>query len=349
MINKGLEEYCLTLNKTTVKAGFKTFCINTARFAFILLFISLFAHFFGQENLLPSIAIIVALLTFPACDMELKPGSMTFLLFFFFAGSGLVSALSLINVWAGLLLNFVFIYLMMAFCSEPSVLRPHIIFLLCYIFCQSTPVTGHAFVLRMAGLLAGAATTAIVTAVSWKIKGFDPAKQRSLKEQAQLCRKKDHAFILKMTLGLTLAMFIGMAFGLKKPLWISIVVMSLTQIDYSETLTRIKHRSIATLAGIVLFVLLFQMLVPEGYGGVLILVLGYIGNYQFAKPYKYQQLINFMSALFASLVLFDLTSAIINRVLCLLTGILIVVAIRHLGAFARKTFFSPMAPGPENQ
>lgn len=169
----------MTLNKTTVKAGFKTFCINTARFAFILLFISLFAHFFGQENLLPSIAIIVALLTFPACDMELKPGSMTFLLFFFFAGSGLVSALSLINVWAGLLLNFVFIYLMMAFCSEPSVLRPHIIFLLCYIFCQSTPVTGHAFVLRMAGLLAGAAITAIVTAVSWKIKGFDRSPIRS--------------------------------------------------------------------------------------------------------------------------------------------------------------------------
>lgn len=165
---KGLEEYCLTLNKTTVKAGLKTFCINTARFAFILLFISLFAHFFGQENLLPSIAIIVALLTFPVCDMELKPSSMTFLLFFFFAGSGLVSALSLLNIWAGLLLNFVFIYLMMAFCSEPSVLRPHIIFLLCYIFCQSSPVTGHAFVLRMAGLLTGAAVTAAVTAVFGK-------------------------------------------------------------------------------------------------------------------------------------------------------------------------------------
>ncbi|WP_195270028.1 FUSC family protein [Eubacterium sp. 1001713B170207_170306_E7] len=338
----------MTLNKTTVKAGIKTFFINTVRFAFILLFINLFARFFGQENLLPSIAIIVALLTFPVCDMALKPSSMTFLLFFFFVGSGLVSALSLLNLWAGLALNFIFIYLMMAFCSEPSALRPHIIFLLCYIFCQASPVTGHAFTLRMAGLLTGAAITAAVTAVCWKIKGFDPSSQRSLKQQVRLCQKKDQALILKMTLGLTLAMFIGMAFGLRKPLWISIVVMSLTQADYGETLTRIKHRSVATLAGIVLFVLLFQMLVPEGYGGFLILLLGYIGNYQFAKPYKYQQVINFMSALFASLVLFDLTSAIINRVLCLLTGILIVVVIRHLGAFTRKTFFSTMTPDPEN-
>lgn len=338
----------MTLNKTALKAGAKTFFINTARFAFILLFINLFAYFFGQENLLPSIAIVVALLTFTSCDMELKPSSMAFLLFFFFAGSGLVSALSLLNIWAGLVLNFVFIYLMMTFCTEPSVFKPHIIFLLCYIFCQATPVTGQAFVLRMAGLLTGAAVTAVVTAVAWKIRGFDTSRQRNLKEQVLLCRNKDRAFILKMTVGLTAAMFVGMALGLKKPLWINIVVMSLTQIDFSETLTRIKHRSIATLVGIVLFVLLFQILVPEEYGVVLILFLGYIGNYQFAKPYKYQQIINFMSALFASLVLFDLTTAIVNRILCLLTGILIVVAVRHLGVFARKTFFSPMAPDPEN-
>lgn len=338
----------MILNKTAVKAGAKAFFTNTARFAFILLFINLYAYFFGQVNLLPSIAVVVAILTFPVCDMEIKTSSMTFLIFFFFIGSGLAAALSLVNPWIGLLLNFAFIGLIMAFSAEPSDIKPHIIFLLCYIFCQSSPVSGHDFVLRMVSLAASAAVTAAATAIFWKIKGYGTEAQRNLKAQFRYCLAKDRGFILRMAVGLAIAMFIGAVLGLKKPLWISIVVMSLTQIDFSETLTRIRHRSAATLVGIVLFVLLFQVLIPDQYGSLLILLFGYIGNYQFAKPYKYQQVINFMSALFASLIFLDLTTAIINRVLCLVTGILIVVIMRNIESFMRKHIFSLMEADPEN-
>ena len=48
-------------------------------------------------------------------------------------------------------------------------------------------------------------------------------------------------------------MLIGSLFEISKPLWISIVVMSLTQLEFTETLTRIKHRFVGTLVGIIIF------------------------------------------------------------------------------------------------
>lgn len=74
-----------------------------------------------------------------------------------------------------------------------------------------------------------------------------------------------------MAAGITIAMFAASMLGLKKPLWISIVVMSLTQLQLNETLTRIKHRAFGTVVGVLVFVVVFQMIVPQQYSMLFIL------------------------------------------------------------------------------
>ena len=64
-----------------------------------------------------------------------------------------------------------------------------------------------------------------------------------------------------------------------------------------------------------------------------ILRLGYVSF--FTPEYKYKQVVNAVSALNASLVLLDPTVAIINRCLCLLGGISIVLVMNLIDLMIR--------------
>ena len=101
--------------------------------------------------------------------------------------------------------------------------------------------------------------------------------------------------------------------------------MSLTQLEFTETLTRIKHRFVGTLVGIIIFFIFFQYLIPQQYAGFVVMFLGYMGF--FLPEYKFKQIINAVSALNASLVILDTLTAIENRLLCLVAGIMIVLGI----------------------
>lgn len=136
---------------------------------------------------MPSIAIIVALLTFPVCDMELKPGSMTFLLSSFCQAQVWFLPFSSQRV-LGRPSEFVFIYLM-AFCSGPLCSDRTYLFTLLYFLpihsCDRTRLCPS----RSQAFNHSAAITTVVTAV-WKIRALTLPDNRSLKEQALLCRKR---------------------------------------------------------------------------------------------------------------------------------------------------------------
>ena len=116
--------------------------------------------------------------------------------------------------------------------------------------------------------------------------------------------------------------------------------MSLTQLEFSETLERIKHRFIGTLIGVVLFFIFFQVLIPQKYAIWVVMLLGYVGF--FLPDYKYKQVINAVSALNASLVILDTMTAIETRILCLTAGILIVLMIYLRTKLIRKLHIKSM-------
>lgn len=129
--------------------------------------------------------------------------------------------------------------------------------------------------------------------------------------------------------GISCAMFIGQAFHLTKPLWISIVVMSLTKPEFQHTIQYMKYRFAGTVIGSICFLVFCCWLIPDDDTIYLILFIGFITMFSFAKQYKYQQIANAINALNASLVLFDASVAIKNRIFCLFDGIAIVLGM-HL-------------------
>ncbi len=297
---------------------------NTASFAFCIGCIYLFLFLFGSHNILPSVAVVVGLMTFPALDLRVEPISFCVTAFLLFPLAGIAAALSFGNIWLSILCNFGITFFILLLTAEPLQMKPYITFLLCYIFSQGSPVlTPEVFASRMICLTVGGLSVALVTYFTWRRRPKS-CRQHSLHEQV-LLSGRHKSFILRMAIGLTLSGIIGFIFHLKKPMWISIAVFSLTQIDVRETHQRIKYRVIATIIGVFLFLLFCQYLIPQEYIFFFIIFLGYVGTW--VKEYKYVQIINTISAINASLVLFDSAAAIGSRILLLGIGIAIVLAL----------------------
>lgn len=296
---------------------------NFVRFLFNVGFAYLYQFLFGGENILAGVAICVALSMLPFGDLGIRPLTMAGITFGLFAGCGLVSQLALVSPWLALPFNLLFVLVILLLTGEPAANKPSISFLLCFVFCQATPVSAAQLPRKMAGILITGFLTAAVTYFVWKKRGYGAG---GVKLRGQLVRcAVNKGYLARMSIGIAAAMFIGMSLHLIKPLWISIVVMSLTQLDFQETVQRIKHRSIGTVFGIAAFLLIFGLLVPQQYAMLVILLLGYLSF--FTQEYKYKTIVNAINAINASLILLDTTTAIESRVLCLLAGIAIVLAL----------------------
>lgn len=304
---------------------------NFFKFVENLLFIYIFMYFFGNENILPAVSLGVAFTMFPYSDLGIKPSVMFGIIVGLFTIGGCVAQLANGSVWLAAPCYFVYLILLILLSHEPEMYKPSISFLINFVFCQSTPVSNELFLNRFLCLFLGSIFVGAFTCAVWKMKGFGK-EGRGWKEQISLC-SLNKSYLFRMAFGVTFAMFIGSYLHLKKPLWISIVVMSLTQLEFSETLERIEHRFIGTMIGVVIFFVFFQILIPKEYAAIFVLLMGYISF--FMPQYKYKSIINAISALNASLVLLDTRTAILNRIACLIAGIVIVLMVAVL-AFALK-------------
>lgn len=299
---------------------------NFVRFIFSVAFIGVVQLFFGSGNILAGVAVSVAVTMFPVMDTGLKPLQMAGVIVGLFLGTGIVAELSVISPWLAVPFDFLIIVVIMALCAAPLNLKSYICFLLSFVFCQATPVPLEEFPMRLLCLFTGGVLTALCTLIWWRKKGYGK-DGIGIRQQIHLSAQHK-GLILRMAAGITTAVFAGSMLGLKKPLWISIVVMSLTQLELSQTFERIKHRAFGTVVGIALFIVVFQIVVPQEYSMLFILLMSYLSF--FTPEYKYKQIVNAVCALNASLVLLDSTTAIENRVLCLLGGIAIVLLMHML-------------------
>ena len=322
---------------------------NALRFIFNVSYTIIFPMIFGMENVLPSVALCVGLTMLPYSDLDVKPSLMAATTVLVNLGCGLVSELALSSPWIALPVNLIFVSAMLFLTCEPKLTKPSISFLLCFVFCQSTPVPVERLPIRLLGLLVGSGITALVTVLNWRRHGWG-AHGRNLKRQIAHCFR-NWPYVLRMSVGLAVAMFIGMSFHSPKPLWISIVVMSLTQMDFGETWERIKLRTIGTVIGVGLFIIVFGFIVPREYAMVAVLLLGYLSF--FTSDYKHKTVVNAVSAINASLVLLDTGEAIEDRIIWLAAGIVIVLVIwvvefgiRHIH---RKRKGSPPQSGEAGQ
>ncbi len=188
---------------------------NALHFAFNLAFVFIFQSIFGVQNVLPGVAISVGMTMFPDGYIGVRPVTMAGIIIGLYCGCVIAGQTALMLPAAALVIDFLFVLLIMALTCEPTMYKPAISFLLCFVFAQSTPVPPAAFPMRLAGAAAGAAAVAVTTVIKWYWQGHGK-EGRGLKEQIRLCTVRK-GYILRMSMGIAAAMFIGMVLHLRKP------------------------------------------------------------------------------------------------------------------------------------
>ncbi|WP_304206841.1 FUSC family protein [Peptostreptococcus russellii] len=306
---------------TNLKSFLITFLKNVKMFIFMMIFILTFIKFFGPDNTLIVVCIYVGLVMFPACDTGMTKKAMLAVIAFCYIGSTLIAQLNTISPWIALPFNLVFVFLVMAATSEPTYLKMNVIMLLPFIFNESVPVDFDGFKIRMAATLIGTFIIMVCTYIQWTKKGYGADGSRTLVEQLRKGLKHVNT-ALRMTLGVSFALILSTILKSQKPLWITIVVVSLTQFTSQEMISRIKYRVMGTILGSIFFVIAFRYILPIESGIVVVFLFNFIGS--FLDEYKYKQFINTVSAINASLIIFNTDRAIVGRFTGLLIGILIV-------------------------
>ena len=248
------------MQKITRKSIFS----NLLKLVFITLFVGVFSQIFGTNNSLTWVCVLIGTMMYWYMDIGINIKQAPFVIVLMFLQIGFSNKLAQINPVIGLIVNFITIFLIMYIPSAKPEYKAYMPFLLCYIFNQSNPAEGHDFVTRMLSLLIGG----VIVSLVYYFKNKNSNKEHdTIKQAFKSMSITSNRFIiaLKMAIGVSIAMLIGTLFGVKKTMWISMSVMSLTQIDFSNTQKRFISRIISTIIGSIVFAILFQALVPEKY------------------------------------------------------------------------------------
>lgn len=304
--------------------------IKTLMFAFILLTIVVFIIAFGSPGVYTGVATATGLLMFTQLDLGIKRNQAPFVIFGLFILAGVSSFVGAINPWLGLLVNFISVCAIMVLSGQRAEYRTYIPFLLCYVFTQGTPVYGIDFGMRMASLATGGALIGLVYFIVHRKKPSPSVGVLgAIKDTALSYSSVKTRFFLRIAISMTIVMFIGDMIGSIRTVWFTLPILSLSQLTPHDTAVRSAYRFFATIIGGLLYIAIFDFIIPADYLYVGLLVAGYI--YTFIPKYQFQQVFTVISALGSAHTL-GLDSAVAwpTRVMYLLISILVMAILLML-------------------
>ena len=299
---------------------------NLFMIACIIISVSLCSMMFGSDNSLTWVGIIVGIMLYWNLDIGINKKEAPIVILALFIFTGIANRIAEINPILGIFVNLISIFLIMYIPSEKPEYKAYIPFILIYIFDQSNIAVGEDFYTRMVSLVVGG----IITGAVYYFRHKNSEEGIHISKIMKDIDITSPRFIIsiRMAIGVSIAILIGTLLGLQRTMWISMSVMSLTQLEFETTKERFKHRIVYTLIGAVAFVLLFQVLIPEKYNGLASIILSYI--YTFIKDYKHQIIFITVNALSASMLIFDPTEAIGTRILLIISGCMLAMAINKI-------------------
>lgn len=292
---------------------------------FIVVFVNIYSMFFGVENTLVGVTVITGALMFMDIDMGYDVKQSTLLIIILFTYISFIASLRNMNIFLGFIIHGLSVFGIIYISTENIKTKAYLPFILLYVFIEGNPVTQQQLSTRIwAGFIGGCIMASVLYIIHNKKNNQAKEVLSILKEKIDFSSER-FRFSLKMAIGISLAILIGRIIGTEKGMWISIVVMSLTQTHYEQTKERIKKRFISTLLGAIIFIVLFKIILPKEYFVVATLILGYI--YTFIEEYGLKMIFATVNALVASMTMLDTSKAIFLRVGFLILGIGVIYVI----------------------
>ena len=279
--------------------------------AFCFLFVTIFSILFGNENSIVGVVVLLCLMVFRNADLGIHTGQSTMLLALFFVIMTVCPHLA--NQFSpvlGMLLNIAALAVLILFgCHNPFMFNQSTL-VLGYLLLYGYDVSGKSYMLRIAGMAAGAVLTCLVFYRNHKnrdykrnmkavIEEFDLSSSRT---KWQLCQ------ILCVPLVLCIAQLCNMP----RAMWAGIAAMSAILPFMEDMQYRVRKRIVGNIAGVICFTALYFLLPPSIYA--YIGIIGGIGV-GLSAQYGWQAVFNTFGALAIAAESYGLKGAVSLRVI----------------------------------
>ena len=220
--------------------------------AFCFVFVTLFSMLFGSDNSVAGVVFLLALLVLRQADFGIRTshgliciaGIFTLLI----TGPRLANTLP---APASLLVNFISILLLMILGCHNVIMYNHSTFVLGYLLLFGYDVSGHAYILRLEGLIVGMILCMIIFYKNQKNRPYR-RKFSHLFQEFNIHSARSRWYI-KLTFIVSSAMLIMSLLGLPRAMWAGIACMSVCLPFTNDCVARSGKRWMFNIVGGLLF------------------------------------------------------------------------------------------------
>lgn len=278
--------------------------------AFSVAFIMLFSLIFGSENSITGLVVLLCVQLFRFSDLGIRAshGAAGILIIFGIFAAGPKLSHMVPAGWA-FCVNLVCIFFLVLIGCHNIKMCNHSILVLSYLLLQGYDVSGAAYQMRLAGLLAGGLATAFVLYHNHRKIAY-PCTFKSIFQEFRPSSDRTR-WQLRFSFGISSAMLIASLLGLTKPVWVGIAAISVFLPARSDLVNRVKYRAPANILGSVFFLALYFLLPEYAHA-----YLGLIGGFAqgLSATYGWQTAFNSIGALAIAAPAFGVPYAIFYRI-----------------------------------
>ena len=278
--------------------------------AFCFFVVSAFSLIFGNNNSIVGVVVLLFILVMRKAHLGINTSHSILILFSIFAilaiGPHLANMLSPLGAFA---VNLFCIFTIVLIGCHEIQMSNQSTFVLSYLLLYGYDVSGHAFTLRIYGIILGAILTAVVFYINhrrteFECTGSDIFRQFSLTSERNMWQMRFSLIVCTLMLILDIM-------GFHRIMWAGIAAMSILTPFPNNSHARLKWRAPGNIIGCVLFVLMFLFL-PDN-------VFAMIGVFSgicigFSAQYSWQTIFNSLGALYIASGLFGVPTAIFLRI-----------------------------------
>ncbi len=303
---------------------------NTLIFILIVGFVKIFELIFSSTNSIVGVTVIISILVLMRENLTKNPIKNLSLLLLFNIGQGIFTYMANLNMYWGLILNFIALasvgYLF-SFKLNKILVAP---FGLQYLFLLYAPIEASELPKRLLALGIGAILIMVVQfIVNTKNKYPDMNDQLiDFAKHENGAFSIREAYAIRIGIITALATFMVAYFNIDQGCWIVYTVFALTELYSEHCKIRSMQRMEGTLIGVCIILFLFIFIKTPTLRGAIILVAGYLDTY--STNYRDKMIFVTMSVMASvSLTGGTMTTAYL-RIICVLIGVVLALAMDSL-------------------
>ena len=293
---------------------------------FILLFVGMFEQFFGEESIFIASFSVTAVLMFSSFSLNLPKKICCVLFPILFPLAVVLPYLInvLHNVFLGSIIIILSVIVFLFFLGPSLQMQSYVPFLFLYALNINAPIE-HFTNMLTASFIGG-----LIVSIVYFFSHKDECNYQ-LKEELIGGFQSHLPFVIKVVIGMVIAYIIGYYLNDLKTSWIVVTVVSLTELDFQNTHTKLWQRIIATAVGIIfysLFLIYIAHYCPKIIPLLLILI-SYV--YTFLNNYFVKMIFVTFNSLNAAVATLHLptTQMIVSRMEFIVIGAIISVVIAY--------------------